>query len=495
MLQKRIRKSLTARIFLITVLVLLGAGAITFGLIAWATPSSYTAVLNDDLTKQVHTLVEELETVSLEECGPTLDAFLRDSGADVTLVGPNGQIVISNMQLVGDFVVSSDAGTATTEDESAMLAYVTEEGETDETVAVTMSDQATLTADVHFSGQTDTYTLYVTPRLEAENVAVRALIQMAPWVLLTLLLFSLLGALVYSRYITRPIVQLSDIAGKMADMDFDWKCEEKRQDEIGHLGRSLNQMAQKLSRALGDLKASNEALRGEVEQERELDRQRMAFFAAASHELKTPVTILQGHLSGLLDGIGIYQDREKYLARSLQTTVRMEHLIQEILTVSRMEAKDYEMLEEEICLAEIVKAQLALNADLLEQRSMHVTVDLDPEMTVHGEAAMLAKAVGNLISNAVLYSPRGESIRIWSGVREGAATLTIENTGVHIGEEALPHVFDAFYREERSRNRETGGSGLGLYLVRIILERHGARCKIENTTAGVQATVCFEQTA
>ena len=160
----------------------------------------------------------------------------------------------------------------------------------------------------------------MTPRLEAENVAVRALIQMAPWVLLTVLLFSLLGAFVYSRYITRPIVQMSDIAGKWRIWISTGKCQETREDEIGHLGRSLNQMAAKLSQALEALQASNAALRGEVEQERALDLQRRAFFAAASHELKTPVTILRGHLSGLLDGIGIYQDQEKYLARSLQMT-------------------------------------------------------------------------------------------------------------------------------------------------------------------------------
>lgn len=491
MLRKKIRKSLTARIFLITAFVLLGAGAITFGLIAWATPSSYTAVLNDDLAKQVHVLVEELEGTSLKECGPILDAFLRDAGADVMLVGPDNQIVTSNVQLVEDTVNIGSDDAVTTEDGEAMFAYVTDETGSEEAVTVTMADQATITADVRFSDQSSTYTLYVTPRLEAENVAVRALIQMAPWVLLTLLLFSLLGAFVYSRYITRPIVRLNAIAGKMVDLDFDWRCEETRQDEIGHLGQSLNQLAQKLSCALGELKASNKALRGEVEQERELDRQRMAFFAAASHELKTPVTILRGHLSGLLDGIGIYQDKEKYLARSLKTTARMEHLIQEILTISRMEAKDYKLLQEPVNLSEVVKEQLALDADLLEQKNLQVCVEVAPDLVVDGEKMMLSKVVGNLLSNAMLYSPYGESIHIWSGMQEGVPTLSIENTGIHIGTEALPHLFDAFYREERSRNRETGGSGLGLYLVRIILERHGATCRIDNTAEGVQATVCF----
>lgn len=478
MLRKKIRKSLTARIFLITVLVLLGAGTITFGLIAWATPSSYRAVIDADLTRQVQALTETLQAVPLADCGPALEDFVREAGADVTLAAPDGGIVFSNVQLAGD---------ALTEDAAAT-------DETEATIAVTTAEQATLTAEVFFSDQARSYTLYVTPRLEAENVAVRALIQMAPWVLLTVLLFSLLGAFVYSRYITRPIVQMSDIAGKMADMDFNWKCQETREDEIGHLGRSLNQMAAKLSQALEALQASNAALRGEVEQERALDLQRRAFFAAASHELKTPVTILRGHLSGLLDGIGIYQDQEKYLARSLQTTARMEHLIQEILTVSRMEAREHALPLERLDLSAITEEQLALAADLLEQKNLRVAADLSPALMLDGERAMLAKAIGNLLANAALYSPCGENIRIWSGMQDDAPTLIIENTGVHIGEDALPHLFDAFYREERSRNRQTGGSGLGLYLVRIILERHGASCAIDNTAAGVRATVRFDQT-
>ena len=479
MLRKKIRKSLTARIFLITVLVLLGAGTITFGLIAWATPSSYRAVIGADLTRQVQALTETLQDVPLADCGPALEDFVREAGADVTLAAPDGGIVFSNEQLAGESL--TEAATAT--------------DETETTIAVTTAEQATLTAEVFFSDQARSYTLYVTPRLEAENVAVRALIQMAPWVLLTLLLFSLLGAFVYSRYITRPIVQMSDIAGKMADMDFDWKCQETREDEIGHLGRSLNQMAAKLSQALEALQASNAALRGEVEQERALDLQRRAFFAAASHELKTPVTILRGHLSGLLDGIGIYQDQEKYLARSLQTTARMEHLIQEILTVSRMEAREHALPLERLDLSAITEEQLALAADLLEQKNLRVAADLSPALMLDGERAMLAKAIGNLLANAALYSPCGENIRIWSGMQDDAPTLIIENTGVHIGEDALPHLFDAFYREERSRNRQTGGSGLGLYLVRIILERHGASCAIDNTAAGVRATVRFDQAA
>ncbi len=491
MRQRKLSESLTARVFLITLAILLSAGAITFGLIAWATPSTYTAVVTDDLTVQVDDLVGDLTGIEFQECGPLLDSFIRASGAEAMLVGPDGRIADTGSQLAVQPLYEDNSLAITSVQGDYAITYEAGAPDSEDTVSVTMSEQATITAEVRFSGQEAPYTLYVTPRMEAENLAVRALSQMAPWILLVLLVFSLLCALVYSRYITRPIVRLSGIAGKMAQLDFQWESGERRRDEIGRLGRSLDQMARRLSAALTDLEGANRALRGEVERERELDRQRMAFFNAASHELKTPVTILKGQLSGMLEGVGVYQDRDKYLLRSLQVTGRMEHLIQEMLVLSRMEAGASAVRREPLDLAALVEGRLRLDRELLEQRGQRLAAALAPGLTVAGDPALLDKAVGNLLANAALYSPGGAEIRVWCGLRDGRPALTVENTGAHIGADALPHLFEAFYREEGSRNRSTGGSGLGLYLVKMILDRHGAECTVENTEDGVKAEVRF----
>ena len=107
------------------------------------------------------------------------------------------------------------------------------------------------------------------------------------------------------------------------------------------------------------------------------------------------------------------------------------------------------------------------------------------------DASLLSKVVGNLVANASLYSPEGAEIRVWCGTLQGHPALTVENSSAHIAQEALPHLFEAFYRAEGSRNRSTGGSGLGLYLVKVILEKHRANCTIENTPQGVRAQVQF----
>lgn len=240
--RKKLSESLTARIFLITAGILLFAGTVTFGLIAWATPSTYTAVVNNDLAAQVDALAERLADTTPEDCGALLDEFTLSSGASAMLVGPDGELVDTGASLTVQAVYEDERVAVTTAEGDTVVSYGTGT-ETEETMTITASDGATIATEVTFAGQSESYTLYVTPRVQVENLAVRALVQMAPWILLVLLAFSMLCAFFYSRYITRPIVRMSSIAGKMAELDFHWECGEKRRDEIGKLGRSLDKLA------------------------------------------------------------------------------------------------------------------------------------------------------------------------------------------------------------------------------------------------------------
>ena len=489
MLRRKLAESLTVRIFLLTFLLLLGAGGLTFALIAWATPITYTAVISDRLQAQVADLTQQLAQTNLADAGPILDAFVRESGAEVALTAPGGAEADTGSLLVlpeEDWQVAvtmsgADNSVQTYEADTYQVQIDRADG------VVTATQTGILTTQITFADQEGTYQLLVSPQLRLANQAVEALNRAAPCLALALLAFSLLCAVGYSRYLARPIVRISSIAGRMAELDFQWKCGETRRDEIGALGRSLDEMAERLSAALAELEEANAALRGDMERARELERQRLAFFSAASHELKTPVTILKGQLSGMLDGVGVYRDREKYLARSLQVAGRMEALVGELLAVSRMES-DGASRREAVELSALTAEKLAQDAELLEQRGMTAVEALEPGLLVEGERALLGRAVENLLSNAALYSPEGAEIRVTAAARGAWAVLTVENTGARIPAEALPHLFEAFYRAEPSRSRATGGSGLGLYLVRMIVERHGGTCRIENSADGVRFT-------
>ena len=490
MLRKRVAESLTARIFLITACILLCAGGVTFGLIAWATPSTYTAVVTDDLTAQVDTLVENLTGTALEDCGPILDDFILSSGAAAMLVGPDGQLADTNSQLAVQSMYEDDSVVITSSEGDSAVPYAADAVDAPDggsTVAVTMSEQAAISTEVWFAGQEAPCTLYVTPRMEAENLAVRALAQMAPWILLVLLIFSLLCALVYSRYITRPIVRLSGIAGKMAQLDFQWESGEKRRDEIGRLGRSLDQMARKLSAALTDLEGANRALRGEVERERELDRQRMAFFNAASHELKTPVTILKGQLSGMLEGVGVYQDRDKYLLRSLQTTGRMERLIGEMLSITRM-GEDTRITKQPEAAEEVLGEVARKFRKHYPDVKISVAVP-DELLIVPMDAILIEQVMTNLLENAVRHGKNTTHIAL-SVHQEGEnAVFAVQDNGGGIPSKLLPVLFSGTLRHSDTPTGDgKRNMGLGLSVCNAIVRAHGGTMHAQNKDGGAEFT-------
>lgn len=483
MLRRKLRESLTVRIFLITCGILLSAAAVTFGLIAWATPITYTAVVTDDLTVKTVDLIRVLERINLEDCGDVIDTFIRENGVQLMFTDGQGNVVQTPSLL---------AVQELHEDDYSMVVTMGNGHDTDTADLITSYYLSnTQVYDLSFLDSSEVYWLYISHSIRLANQAVEALAKVAPWLFLVMIAFSALCAFFYSRYITRPIVRLSGISQKMADLDFSWSCGGDRSDEIGTLGRNLDTLSQKLGTALDELHTANEALRQDIDRERELEKRRLAFFSAVSHELKTPVTILKGQLTGMLDGVDVYQDRDKYLARSLQVTARMEGLVQEILTVSRMESADFELCRQALDLSALVERQLALDADMIEQRALKLRAALPEGIVVSADEKLLQKAIGNILSNAFLYSAEGAEVCIFVRCEEGHVTLIVENGGVQIPDDAIPRLFDAFYRVEQSRNRSTGGSGLGLYIVKMILDRHDAQYRIENTADGARFTIWF----
>lgn len=302
-------------------------------------------------------------------------------------------------------------------------------------------------------------------------------------------------------YITKPfsmpvlirkiaaVLRISNVSKKMAELDFSWQCEENRIDELGTLAHSLNEMSQKLSAAMTELKCANEKLHADIERERALEQAQLDFFSAVSHELKTPITVIKGQTEGMILNIGDYQDRNKYLARSLEVINTMENMVQEILTVSCIKSLKVGLKKETIQFSDILKQEYALFEDLIIQKSIDWNETISPDLCVVGDKMLIQKVINNLISNAVIYSPEKSAIYLTAFVKNGEVWFLLENSGVHIPDTEIPRLFDAFYRVEYSRNKRTGGSGLGLYIVKTILDQHQAKYSITNTEKGVLFTI------
>lgn len=516
---RRLSSSLTVRIFLITTALLIATCALTYGSIAYLTPISYTTLLEDELAEEIDALVIRLEDGVVTDGEEALLDFMRRTGADAQLhflqadelyyghidFEQETQIVEDNDLYYGsadsyqETTVVQDVYYLYNDDNESQKELPAQEDYLDVEAADTDSVYTSVaagTADLIRASESSREfffqdgqhaVLTVSGGLRAVNRTTEAMLRVLPWLSLALILFSFAGSFFYARFITRPIVRMSSIASRIANLDFNARWTYHRQDEIGTLGESLNQLSDNLSGTLNDLHNANAALKKDIERERELERQRMAFFSATSHELKTPVTILKGQLSGMLAQVGVYQDREKYLARALEVVNRMESLIRQILTISRIESRSTVLESEHVDLGALLYALIEQDTELMQQRSLSLTSDIDTGVILRGNEKLLSSALDNVLMNAILYSSPGAAIRVELSENH----FCIENSGAHIDKDALSHVFEPFYRVEQSRNRKTGGSGLGLYLVRSILDLHGADCRIENTDKGVRFTALF----
>jgi two-component system sensor histidine kinase VanS len=247
-----------------------------------------------------------------------------------------------------------------------------------------------------------------------------------------------------------------------------------RQDEIGELAVNLNEMTDNLSRTL-------QQLQEEMEKERKQEKQRQELFTAISHELKTPLTIIKGQLQGMIDQVGTYKDRDAYLVGTLATTAKMEEMIQQLLFVSQLEKAEMTFtttpVKMDAWLAEIVKN----HEELASSKDIFITYYVADDVVFDIDRNLFTHALNNILTNAIFYSPNGEMIDI----QIDENSIRVENTGVHLEEEELEKIFLPFYRLDKSRNRHTGGSGLGLYIVASIMRLHGFDCLMRNSEDGV----------
>ena len=345
--------------------------------------------------------------------------------------------------------------------------------------------------EISFVDSTETYILLLAKNTNKESQVVLALQKTLPILSVTILLVSVIAAFFYTWYMTKPIKKISKLSKQMADMNFSGLCPTNRTDEIGVLSHSLNDLSKKLAAALSDLQEANQKLQADIDMERRLEKQRVEFFAAASHELKTPITIIKGQLQGMLYQVGRYKDRETYLAQSLEITDTLGKMVQELLTISRLDTPGYTCKKSNLNLSNLINDRLTAFEDLFMQKDLTVEQSISPEVYILGDMQLLQKALDNLLGNAAAYSEAGNQIIVKLWEENEKVNLTIENTGAHIPDEAISKLFEPFYRIDQSRNRQTGGTGLGLYIVKTILNLHEAKIEVTNTLQGVIVSTQF----
>ena len=302
-MRKRISESIQAKTFLSMLALLVVCCIIIYGMVMIFLPRNYHTQLEGQVTADFYDLVEILERNGWEASSDSLLEFSMTNNASVEINDDNGNNLFS--------VNFADM-------------------ENLDTSAPSMSCSAT------FRQNGQTYHLFANAALVAVAQSYDILLKLIPLIAAVILLISIIGAVVCSRYYSKPLVGISNVAKRMTTLDMTWKCDVRRKDEIGVLASSLNEMSQQLSNALDSLQAANEQLQQDIEREREQEKQRVDFFTSVSHELKTPIAIIKGQLEGMIHQVGPYKDRDTYLRRCLKTTNDMEALVKEILSAARM---------------------------------------------------------------------------------------------------------------------------------------------------------------
>ena len=450
-MQKKIHESIWAKTFLSMLALLVVCCILIYGMVIIFLPRNYHTELEGQVTSDFYDLVEILERNGWEASSDSLMEFSMTNNASVEINDDYGNSLFS--------VNFADM-------------------ENMDTSAPSMSCSATFLQ----SGQI--YHLVANAALVAVAQSYGILLKLIPFVAVVILLISVIGAAVCSRYYVKPLVSISNVAKRMTTLDMTWKCEVNRKDEIGVLAASLNDMAERLNNALASLRSANRQLKKDIEREREQEKQRVEFFTAVSHELKTPIAIIKGQLEGMICQVGEYKDRDTTLRRCLKTANDMENLVREILSAARMGGSDFHLERTDLNVSQMLRKVCQQFRGRMEDKQMELRMDIQPEYHYPGDLRLMEKVFTNVLGNAVTYSPAGAVIAVT--LKDGV--FSVENTGVHIAGEDLERIFTPFYRVDKSRSRNSGGSGLGLYITKTILDHHGIQHSMVNTEDGVRFT-------
>ena len=476
-MKKRITDRLSFKVFLITFVIQVLFGILIFALLYTATPLSWNTIGRNEMETKFARFVERLNKTPYAQCGKLVDDFILSNNCHI--------VFYKEAQNEWDRFpadVTDSAYQLRVRDDVLKLINLEDNKE------MILSASGRVRFEDIKGRRDKEFTVVCLWSQKGEYVLFAAIKRTLPLIIAAILLVSLICSFIYAYLFARPVRKLSELSGKIAGMDFSVRSGTKRRDEIGDLGRDLDNLSANLNETISSLNQKTAELEREINRVNELERQKEVFFIAASHELKTPITIAQGQVRGMIDGIEPYDDLDTYLPRTLAALKRMESLINEILTVSRMQAEN-EIAQIKVDLTSLLNARTDEIKDLLEVREIPLVTDIDKGLYCEGNAELISMAVGAFLSNAVYYSNEGSEIVVKAHEKDGTILTEIRNTNSHIDEADLPHLFEAFYRSDSSRNRRNGGSGLGLYLGKIIVERHNGTVSLDNDGQDVAARI------
>ena len=289
-----------------------------------------------------------------------------------------------------------------------------------------------------------------------------------------------------SGKITKPILKLSDISERMVHLDFDVKYREHARNEIDLLGENINKLSASLEQSIGELKTANNELQKDIEKKEQIDEMRKEFLANVSHELKTPIALIQGYAEGLMEGISDDpESRSFYCEVIMDEAAKMNNMVKKLLTLNQLEFGNDVVSMERFDVAALLENYLQSAGILLRQKGIQARMEGPSPMYVWADEFKVEEVFANYFTNAVNHCQASREIVISLEEREGTVRVSVFNTGEAIPREALSHLWEKFYKVDKARTREYGGSGVGLSIVKAIMESLNQKYGVENREDGV----------
>lgn len=291
---------------------------------------------------------------------------------------------------------------------------------------------------------------------------------------------------VSNRY-TKPILALARLARKMEELNFNVRYEENRKDEIGVLGHSMNSLSDKLQETISELKTANNELQLDLQRRSEQEEMRQEFLANVSHELKTPIALIQGYAEGLQENVNDDpESRDFYCEVIVDEADKMNKMVKKLLSLNQLEFGNGQIHLEHFDVQEVVKSVIASSDILFRQKGITLSFTEKAPVFVWADEYMTEEVIMNYVSNAVNHISGERIIEIRIESVEGRVRIRVFNTGEQIPEEELDKIWDKFYKVDKARTREYGGNGIGLSIVKAIMEAHNQKYGVRNYDNGVE---------
>lgn len=290
---------------------------------------------------------------------------------------------------------------------------------------------------------------------------------------------------VSSSYV-KPIHEMAIVAKKMSQLDFDAKVKTRSNDEIGELGKSINSMSQELEATISELKNANAELTKDIEEKTQIDEMRKEFLSHVSHELKTPIALIQGYAEGLKENISDDpESRYFYCEVIMDEADRMNVMVKKLLALNELEFGNNKINFERFDIIELIKNINASTEILLQQNNVFLHFPYEKPVFVWGDEFMIEEVYSNYLTNAIHYAPEGGNVFISLEEKEDLLRINVFNEGNPIPEEELDKIWIKFYKVDKARTREYGGSGIGLSIVSATMKLHGRDYGAYNKENGV----------